>query len=493
MTLSFFARHAALLRAGTALLMAACSAGGGASSLGGRSNTGGGASIGVGGSQTGTGGGPSIGLGGGPSIQVDCANGTATTVSGTVYDPAGDLPLYNVVVYVPSKALDPVPEGVSCGRCDATASGGPIAAALSDASGNFVLNDVPAGANIPLVIQIGKWRRQVTIPNVTACTNTALTDPNLTRLPRNQSEGNIPQIAVTTGHSDALECLLRKIGIDEQEFSTDTGPGRVHMFVGCPNGSSGTGASMLSAALGGAAFPNATTLWSDMTKLMKYDMLVLSCEGTNSGACKDEKDANLPNIKAYADAGGKLFLDHMHFYWLNHNDDAWQSSADYVGVGTDLPATFGVKIDSSFPKGNAFADWLVTVKGSTTRGALTLLAGQFSVRQTFPPATQRWIYTDTNPGDSSGMGVEYMTMNTPVELAATTPDQQCGRVVYTDVHVEGGGSPDTSNAATPFPAGCVPNAALTAQEKALAFMLFDLSSCVIPETKTPEPPPVVPK
>src|SRR5262249_1300848 len=152
------------------------------------------------------------------------------------------------------------------------------ASALTDATGHFVLDNAPVGSNIPLVIQIGKWRRQVAIPSVAACQDNPVADadPSPLRLPPNQSEGHLPQIAFSTGHPDPPDGLMRKIGIADSEFTPDSGSGRVHMYVGIDAGS-GLGPAAL--ASGGAFASSYGTLFNDYAKLAGYDILILNCEG----------------------------------------------------------------------------------------------------------------------------------------------------------------------------------------------------------------------
>ena len=466
-----------------ALLLAGCSA---SSSPGGSAvgENGGSSNGGSGGSIPTTGGsGGSIPTTGGTG-STPCTSTTGTSLSGYVYDPAGKVPLYNVVVYVPVAGVElpAITEGASCETC-AGREARAVAVALTDATGHFVLQDVPSGADVPLVMEVGKWRRQVTIPNVRQCEENVLDDPEVTRLPRNQSEGHLPKIAMVTGHSDAIECLLRKIGISDEEFTTDAGDGRVNMYYGCIHpGDDDTpdeyGANKFAPELGGADFPQAvSTLYPNPDKLDDYDMILLSCEGDS---CDEEKTTeNQVNLKAYSDAGGRIFFDHMHYRWFN-TDDAWQTVAAFSG-SDDFPTPYTFQVDDTFPKGASFADWLVAVEASPMRGQLEVVAAQNSAQEAIQPYSQQWVYTSGN--------VQYMTINTPVEEAENEA-ALCGRLVHTDLHVTAGMGSDTSNQNIPFPGGCTTDD-LSPQEKALEFILFDLGGCVQKEDRPPEPPVVV--
>jgi hypothetical protein len=420
----------------------------------------------------------------GLQCQLDkCTGGAETSISGKVYDPAGKNPLYNVLLYVPNQAVDPIPTGASCDRCDSPISGQPVAAGLSDATGHFVIHNAPHGTNIPLVIQIGKWRRQISLPTVTACQDNPFNDPTMVRLPRNQSEGHLPQIALSTGHSDAYDCLLRKIGISDSEFTADTGTGRVHMYVGGAGKSGDQGAKM---SVSGMTFADSYgTLFPNYAKMSGYDMIVLQCEGEQ---LETEKAPYVGNMKRYADNGGRIFADHLHSYWIRGGLPPWPATANWIGVGKDLPSPVTANVDTTFPKGAALADWLVSTAATPTRGSISLIMGQHSVAETFPPSTQRWVWVPMNPNDSMmRQSTQYLTFNTPVETAAAN---QCGRVVFTDVHVSNAG--DSSHPDVPFPNGCTAPLDMTPQEKTLEFMFFDLSSCVQVETGTPMTPAIPP-
>lgn len=392
-----------------------------------------------------------------------CPNGS-TTLKGTIYAPEGTLPLYNVVAYVPNAALDPIPDGVTCDTCQTGLSGQPISAALSDTKGEFVLTDVPAGANIPLVITVGKWRREVVIPDVQPCVDNQI-PAELTRLPRNQSEGHIPRIAMVTGGADALECLLRKLGLDDSEFTPENGPGRINLFAGRDGGNKFT-----ADLNGGAVFPGAKALWDDAFKLKNYDLILMACEGdTDSG---NKSAMARQNVVDYADVGGRLFLSHWHNVWIEDGAAPWPTAATFDHQA-DLDDPFTAKLDTSFPKGMALADWLINVGGSVMFGEIVIKAGQNTIAAVNDMVSTRWIYGE------KPTSVQYFTFNAPVGLPG---EQQCGRVVDTDIHVSSGDEPGKA-----FPSGC-DKAELSPQEKVLIFMIFELSSCLIPDDE----PPVIP-
>ena len=396
-------------------------------------------------------------------FQVDCASkGLAdTTLTGTVYAPNGTLPLYNVTVYVPNAPVQPLPTGLSCDRCDNVLSGSPLVKTTTDTAGKFTLTNVPATSDVPLVIQVGRWRRQITIPNVAACETMPL-DAQQTRLPKNKTEGDIPRMALSTGGADALECLLRKIGLDDAEITTPTGDGRLHLYAGAG------GSNKFDAANGGATMPAATTLWADFTSMSKYDIAFLSCEGGTNAAQKPTTSREA--LKEFTDMGGRVFASHWHNIWIDSGPTPWPTTVTRVNLN-DLNS-ITADIDQTTTKGQDLAGWLLNVGASTTLGKIAITAAQHTIRAVNAAMADRWIYLDTTANGQPS--VQYLSFTTPVEVP---PEDRCGRVVFSDIHVASGDRSGTSYA---FPSGgCTSNVAnMTPQEKVLAFMIFDIGSCI---------------
>lgn len=386
--------------------------------------------------------------------QVTCSSGKTTSLSGTVYMPNGTLPVYGAVVYVPNAPLDPIHEGVSCDRCGTSVSGSPIVTTLSGATGRFRLDDVPAGNDIPVVVQLGKWRKKLLVPLVAPCEENPIGGSTL-RLPGKAGEGSMPRIAVVTGGCDPLACILPKIGIHASEFGVSpNAPGKVVLYAG-------------EGGMGPAGIQPAQSLWSSAAELSRYDMVILSCECSEYDA---DKGPPAPSaLQQFADTGGRVFASHYHYTWFKDLVPAWAQTASWGDAPSSPPNT----IDRTFPKGKALADWLQLVAPTTKYGELPLAQPTYDVGAVGAPTT-RWVYSALG-----GTTTHFLSFNTPV---ASPPAEQCGKAVFGGMHISAqGGSVDPH-----FPNNC--GATMTPQEDVLAFLLFDLASCIQKDTDAPMPP-----
>ncbi|HZS38050.1 MAG TPA: hypothetical protein VFF06_14535 [Polyangia bacterium] len=458
------------------------------------------------------------GDGGGPVVQcpadlmcnVSCSGGGTTTISGKVYDPAGKNGLFNVSVFVPATALTPLPKGVPTGAdacsCAALYPSGALVSTSTAEDGTFTLSNVPVGANgakVPFVIQVGKWRRLYHF-DVASCQDNPQPDKSLafpSTVAATDTDDSIPDIAVSTGSADTLECLMRRIGLSTNEYVAGAaGDGHVHVFSGGTNAGGGGGGARPgrpeNPIMPGAPV-SSTNLWSTQAQLMPYDIVLLSCEGGET------YNANPPALEAYLNAGGRVFASHFHYAWFAGPLDTQQNYSAPADWGTNLATwvagggqnngVIGGLIDTTlngstmpFPKGVSLQKWLGNVNALGRNGVpaaeLSIYQPRFNstVAATNKPS-QPWITAD--PGSGMSGSTMYLSFDTPVNppLAPDNSPMYCGRAVFSDLHVAGD---PTTNDNPPPPNGCT-DSDLSPQEKALEFMLFDLSSCVVPDSVAP--------
>ena len=140
---------------------------------------------------------------------------------------------------------------------------------------------------------------------------------------------HMPQIALSTGHSDALDCLLRKIGIADSEFTPRQRRAAACTCTSAARASRATRASKM--LVSGATFADSYgTLFPNYAKMSGYDMIMLQCEGEQLA---NEKMPFLGNMKRYADNGGRVFADHLHSSWIRTGLPPWPATANWIGVG----------------------------------------------------------------------------------------------------------------------------------------------------------------
>jgi hypothetical protein len=434
---------------------------------------------------------PSCSSGTGWSCQVDTTCGSSlTTLTGKVFDPAGNNPLYDVVVFIPNivASLPVITPGThTCNRCD-TSIGDYVVATTTDATGSFTLQGVPTGSAVPVTVQIGKWRRTTTVNIPKSCSTNAVPDGTL-HLPKNKGQGDMPQMALLTGGCDDLGCFMTNIGIDPAEFTAPQAGGRVNVYQGRGLGF-GTGA-YLSTGGAGNCTGNTCPLWSSKQSFEYYDIAIFSCE------CGEQTDTNesqaaYTNLTAWLNEGGKVFASHYHYTWFRDNPDpALQSVATWLGPS--IAAGAGTyDLNTTFPKGAVFGAWLKNVNALAANGmppTIQLQSVATSVSAVNSKTATQWIYDPVAPNDT-----KYLSFETPIggipdpDAGAESPPLYCGKAVFTDLHT----SSSLTSTVNSIPVGCA-KATLTPQQKALEFLFFDLSACVTNDSLPPPPPPMSPR
>ncbi len=502
----------------------------------------------------------------------------AANLVGTIYDPAGVNEVPNAIVYVPqtSTSLQALTDGVQCDTCSSLYTGTPIASAVTDADGKFVLTNVPVGVPFKVVVQIGRWRRVIDQPAIiglcgsgtpsatltrwassaqTGCSAsanpascTATSTPSTTccvhensRLPSKASEGNIPKMALSLSAGDHLECLLRKIGIEDSEFTNKNGSGRVHLYAynGLTFAGSGAATTTGASCTTNPAGTCAIDLWASPTQLDTYSAVIAPCDKNPYGgnptapnpytgygnlantnpaetaypALLTAPDSGIPvltgtptathagNLKTYINKGGRLFSTHWMANFLTR--DTYPGAVNYLygdfvdkdrhGPNPTGGTPFPYTIDTTNVVGQSLSSWL----GTTT----VTFSNWRHLVESVNTGTVRLAY-----GDSRAAPVNHPTCTATGTSPYATPSagtMDCNDTGY------GWGGPmvaayqfDTpwgvpaanqcgrvvvaeshvskstgTDQNTAFPSTC-DTSAMNGEEKAFEFLLFNATQCV---------------
>jgi len=302
----------------------------------------------------------------------------ATQLVGTILDPAGRYPVNNALVMIPNDGIiPPMTDGVNFNPCSGSSLPPALAVATTGPNGVFILGNpatdgggsVPtealpiqvdggdAGNNpvtgVPILVQVGRWRRLVTVAVSNAC---AVNDAGPIALPSVQGgaygQDNIPHVAIITSSCDPFECMINTIGVDRTQFSAFGGGGRIELLYAYDQGTINEAGAGTVNGLGNphspaiimlpdGGFPDASV--SGYDQLLKstgvvdnYDLVMLPCrcgdeyEGpsnasgpsgnyyTDPTTAIDYDDINgyRQTLASYANSGGRVFTSHWGREWI---------------------------------------------------------------------------------------------------------------------------------------------------------------------------------
>lgn len=340
-------------------------------------------------------------------------------VKGTTYAPNGKLPLAGVLVYWSREEPEEIPDGVYCDTCVELPEG---TSTISDEKGKFTLN-LPVEQELFVVVQKGQFRR---VTKVTVAKDEQEIEKKSTTLPgkMNKSKGDtIPTIAImtqeTASNRDIIHDALDKLGVTEYEFL---------------NGES----------------PSDHSVTENIDELSKYQIVMFPC------GSEQPSEGDVETLREYAKRGGKIYTSDYALEYLNKT---------FEGVVSDIST--GAQGLESCASGSCgpgrFTDDKLAAWMEATGDSSVELEGIYSKFGELHPISVPGIGDDAAMVDATPkVWSEVQGTDESWQQASFSITYGCGRGMFSIFHAHSNGSD------------------LAPQEKALLFMLLEVSSCVKP-------------
>ena len=389
----------------------------------------------------------------------DCGPGpnTDAVLEGTVFAPNMKLPISGALVYVTDEPVEPVPDGVYCAECVELDCDTPFT--LTEPDGTFTLPAV-SGPGQKLVVQKGQFLR-VTDINVAAGSN--VVQPTQSNLPGlwNPAAGMwIPRIAVYETNPDKVFNVLAKFGLGQ----VDAGGALVF----------GTEQfDMISDADQGAFLDN-------LAQLNQYHIVFLPCASTKYWLnAPTVPQARSENIRAYVEAGGKLYAtDHSNeyieapfpTYQEFHNPGMPDIQPAYESIGTVVDENLLAWLDALPPSLKDIGNGNPTLNNLPS---ITTMLNYSGIDTIADIIVQNEEGEDVNVGHHTWVEGPCSSCANPgqVRPMAVSGQYGCGRMMYST-----------------FENSSTNHQGLNPQELVLLYMILEIGVC---HGEPPPPPPPI--
>jgi hypothetical protein len=98
----------------------------------------------------------------------------------------------------------------------------------------------------------------------------------------------------------------------------------------------------------------------------------------------------------YLAKGGRIFGSHHSYVWLKNSPDMRLTSAETIQGGDLSYGQWPLKIDTSFPKSKALADWMKFVDPAVVYGEIFSYQTFNKLRSVTPPSALAWASSSTS-------------------------------------------------------------------------------------------------